>query len=109
MVSYTYSTSKCKMPLSLNRTKCVIIGPIFITRWLNDVRILIWCGCGPLEAADEERETDTSKATEYNEDNEDMIQMTACIAIKRAIFDAPQKNRKGGPDFFHFQEITTRP
>ena len=35
-----HSTSKCKMPPSLNRNKCVFIGPIFITRWLNDVRML---------------------------------------------------------------------
>ena len=34
----------------------------------------------------------------------EMMQMTACIAIKRAIFDAPQKIGRGARIFFIFRK-----
>ena len=69
-------------------------------------------GPWPLEAAvpaaDEEREADTSKATEDTlgcDDDAlkaiDAKQMTACIGIKRAIFDALQNTGRGAR-FFSF-------
>ena len=52
-------------PPSLNRSKCVFIGPIFITRWLNyDMRMLPRASGSRFPEGDEEREADTSKATE---------------------------------------------
>ncbi len=57
-----YKLKKPPPPYGRGLTKCVFIGLTFITRWLNDVRMLT-SGSSSSEG-DEERQADTSKATE---------------------------------------------
>ena len=60
-----------------------------------------------LQASAGEREADTSKASEdILGRHDDAIDAKL---LKEQFLTPPPKNRKGGPDFFHFHEITTRP